>query len=554
MTTRSGADVIAVLLKQTLPSDTPVVFGLPGVHNIALWPSCKNHDIKIVGSRHEQGCAYAADGFARTTGHLGVALVTTGPGAANTLGACGEAWASKSPVLVIATDIPTTQRIPGVYRGVLHECVDQAGMFAPVTKGTFVVRHVDEIASKTAAAIACALQAPQGPAYLEIPTDLLRAPCSPLDETAGPYSLDSDAAQPDTAQPGVAKSDAIAIATAHELLAHSTRPLLWVGGGAKDASVEIVALAERLGAPVITTFSSRGVVPAHHPLCVNGPAHEPAVVAIAESADLVVVIGSDLDHMNSMAWKFPLPANRIAINVDAADANKNYAMTVTISTTAPSGAGLLGPVESRLPWIDVAGINAQIQADLEADDHAIDALEFLRATHAALPAGAAIFCDMAINGYWLSGYYPASAPRSLHYPMGWGTLGFALPASIGAATAGRSTVSFCGDGGALFAIGELATVAQEQLPLTIVVVDDHAYGMLRYGHEHERDDIGTELSPVDFVAIARGFGIEALHVDGFGDQYSRALCSAVETKKPHLIHVSAALMPPRTTTPRWILK
>ena len=131
---RTGADNIAHLLKQTLPKDNAVVFGLPGVHNIALWPSFKQHAIRIIGSRHEQGCAYAADGYARSTGHLGVALCTTGPGAANALGACGEAWASKSPILVIATDIPTTQRQHGVYRGVLHECTDQAGMFAPVTR------------------------------------------------------------------------------------------------------------------------------------------------------------------------------------------------------------------------------------------------------------------------------------------------------------------------------------------------------------------------------------------------------------------------------------
>ena len=111
-----------------------IVFGLPGVHNLALWPACDAAGIRIVGMRHEQGCAYAADGYARATGKLGVALVTTGPGAANTVGAVGEAWASRSPVVVIATDIATTLRRAGAYRGVLHECTDQAALFGPVTK------------------------------------------------------------------------------------------------------------------------------------------------------------------------------------------------------------------------------------------------------------------------------------------------------------------------------------------------------------------------------------------------------------------------------------
>src|SRR5688500_16974003 len=125
------------LLEVLAAHDVEVVFGLPGVHNLAIWEALEKHkSIRMIGVRHEQTAVYAADGYARATGKLGVAVVTTGPGAANTLGATGEAWASGSPVLVIATDIPSTLRQPGVYRGVLHETRDQAAMFAPVTKAT----------------------------------------------------------------------------------------------------------------------------------------------------------------------------------------------------------------------------------------------------------------------------------------------------------------------------------------------------------------------------------------------------------------------------------
>src|SRR5215510_11536269 len=126
----SGAQIIVSELEQ---AGVTVAFGLPGVHNLALWAALRESSIRLIGVRHEQAAAYAADGYARATGKLGVALTTTGPGAANTLGAVGEAWASRSSILVIATDIPTSLRRPGVYRGVLHETSGQADMFRPVT-------------------------------------------------------------------------------------------------------------------------------------------------------------------------------------------------------------------------------------------------------------------------------------------------------------------------------------------------------------------------------------------------------------------------------------
>jgi len=137
--------------------------------------ACARAGIKIVGSRHEQGCAYAADGYARATGRTGVALTTTGPGAANTLGAVGEAWASHSPVVVIASDIATTLRTPGVYRGVLHECVDQGSLFGPVTKARIVVGRADGLRDAVAEALAIATRAPSGAGVPRRPTDLLAA-------------------------------------------------------------------------------------------------------------------------------------------------------------------------------------------------------------------------------------------------------------------------------------------------------------------------------------------------------------------------------------------
>ena len=168
----TGAQVIVDELER---AGVEVCFGLPGVHNLALWAALRESSIRLVGVRHEQAAAYAADGYARATGKLGVAITTTGPGAANTLGAVGEAWASRSPILVIATDIPSGLRRPGEYRGILHETDGQAAMFASVVKSVHVAHAADAVEPAIEAAVRSAVEAPTRPAYLEIATDLLAA-------------------------------------------------------------------------------------------------------------------------------------------------------------------------------------------------------------------------------------------------------------------------------------------------------------------------------------------------------------------------------------------
>ena len=173
----------ALVVRALEQAGVEVVFGLPGVHNLAIWRALADSPIRLVGVRHEQAAAYAADGYARASGKPGVALVTTGPGAANAVGATGEAWACGSPIVVIATDIPAALRQPGVYRGVLHETTDQAAMFGPVTKAQLRVSDASLIEAMLGSALQIAQLPPSRPVYVEIPTDLLlggaRARASP---------------------------------------------------------------------------------------------------------------------------------------------------------------------------------------------------------------------------------------------------------------------------------------------------------------------------------------------------------------------------------------
>src|SRR5689334_10307017 len=203
----TGAQIIVSELEQ---AGVSVCFGLPGVHNLALWAALRESSIRLIGVRHEQAAAYAADGYARATGKLGVALTTTGPGAANTLGAVGEAWASRSPILVIATDIPSSLRRPGEYRGILHETDGQSAMFAPVVKAVHLGLTPDAVAYSAREAVQDALAAPTRPVYLEIATDLLGA------EVPGP-----GASRPPRMEP---TPDLSAV---NALLERAERPLIW---------------------------------------------------------------------------------------------------------------------------------------------------------------------------------------------------------------------------------------------------------------------------------------------------------------------------------------
>jgi acetolactate synthase-1/2/3 large subunit len=523
----NGADVIARALHEYV---IDVAFGLPGAHNLSLWPACEHAGVRIVGMRHEQSCAYAADGFTRVTGKAAAALVTTGPGAANTVGAVGEAWASHSPIAVIATDIPRSLRRPNTYRGVLHECTDQAGLFAPVTKARYVLDDASEIND----VLLAVNSQPFGPVYVGVPHDLLSAPATPggRKHTASRNAM-------------------LELAYLFQALDRSERPLIWIGGGARDAGDAIDVLARRLGAPVVTTYRARGVLPPDHPMLVPAPPHEPEVIELIARADFALIIGSDLDQMNTMQWRLPLPLRRVAVNTDPRDAVKNYAIDHVVTQDASVARNIAEMIPARQPWYgSMHALSLSIRTRLAADPNTSDAIDLLTNTEATLAPDVAVFADMCVAGYWLAGHLRVAQPRALHYPMGWGTLGFALPAAIGASVA-MPSVAFVGDGGALFALGELSALRALNSPCVIVIVDDQAYGMLKYGGQ---DTAANDLPPVDFVAVAHAFNIPAIRVDGFGADYAEALKYALASEAPRVIHVRCALRPPVSTTPFWPLK
>jgi acetolactate synthase-1/2/3 large subunit len=280
------------------------------------------------------------------------------------------------------------------------------------------------------------------------------------------------------------------------------------------------------------------------------------VGALWDEADVVLAVGSDLDGMMTQNWLMPRPPTLISINIDPADAAKNYVPDVILAGDARAVLERLLPQIAPRPGLEdlegrLQAIAAEVAAAVRADDE--QAGSFLEIMDRALPPDAVVVADMCIPGYWLAGYRRVPHPRKLAYPMGWGTLGFGFPASLGAALAGAGpAVCVTGDGGFLYACGELATAVQERIPVTVVLVDDRGYGMLRFDQLRAGDEpFGVDLVQPDFAALASSFGVAATRVDGFGEEFEQALRRSVNASEPEMIIVEAALKPPPTTSPRW---
>jgi acetolactate synthase-1/2/3 large subunit len=323
--------------------------------------------------------------------------------------------------------------------------------------------------------------------------------------------------------------------------------------GAREAVGE---LAHKMAAPVVTTYQAAGLLGPEHPCDVGLPPFVPECGELWDDADLVIAIGSDLDGTSTQNWAQPQPRRMLAINIDADDAMKNYRPDVVLVGDARVVTEALADRVSEDGGVAALASHLERLREetwLRLDEQEPAATEFLRSVARALPDDAVVVADMCIPGYWLGGFYRPPSPRHLLYPLGWGTLGCAFPQALGASLAGRGpTVSFSGDGGFLYAVGELATVAQEQLPLTAVIVDDGGYGMLRYDQRQKGDPLyGVDLKTPDFEALARTFGIEAETVEGLGDEFGGALAQHVRNESPSVLVAKAALDPPPNTSPRW---
>ncbi|MFB9837453.1 thiamine pyrophosphate-binding protein, partial [Actinoallomurus acaciae] len=449
--------------------------------------------------------------------------------------------AAGSPVVLVASEVSTALRRPGTVRGILHESRDQAGIFAPLAKAVYRPRTAAEAGAAVGDAVLTALSWPRGPVYVDIPTNVLSEPLPPIEVSA-----------PARRSPGPGQVDRLAA-----LLREGTGTVIWAGGGVvqSGAETELVALAERLDAPVVTTYAARGSMPPGHPLHVGLPPHEPEVAELIEKTGLLLALGTGFDGMMTRNWRMPLPGRLAVVNCAEEDLAKNLTPDVAVlgdvRTVLTELLGLLTP---RPPGAaeGLAVLREATRGRLRSDPRTAEAMGFLASVESALGEDTVVVCDMAIPGYWYGGYGRVARGRLLQYPVGWGTLGYALPASVGPAADGRPTLVISGDGGLMFALGEFMTLAERRLPVTVLVLDDGGYGMLRYDQEVAGDPIrGTDLRNPEWERLGEAFGVPATVVDGVGAALAGALAEALADPGPRLVVARAALLPPKTTSPRW---
>lgn len=515
---RNGGDLVVETL-HGLGATT--VFGLPGQHALGMFDALRRSGLRYVGLRVENNAGFAADAYGRVTGEAAPLLLSTGPGALTSLAALQEAAAASSPVLAISSQIPSAG-LGGGRHGYLHELRDQQASFRDVVKSVHTVRRASQIPSAIAAAWQSALTAPHGPVWVEIPQDVL------LEETTLPLVTAVDA----TPRELPPRPELIAVA-AHAL-SQARRPVIIAGGGVvrADAAGKLRALAEKLAAPVVTTFGGKGAFPWEHPLSLQSWLEDRHTTDFLEEADVVLVVGSGLGELSSNYYTFRprgrliqieadlgklesnLPA--LGIHADAREALSALLESVTARTDPAAGESARDAVRTVL---------AKVRSRLDAQDLALER-RVLASVREALPATSPSFWDMTILAYWAWSAWPGP----MHSGQGAGGLGYGFPAALGAAAADATgpVLAVSGDGGAMYSIAELATARQYGLPVTWLIVDDGGYGILReYMTDAFGETTGTELARPDFVALAESFGVPAVRTtpEALREDLSKALAA-----------------------------
>jgi acetolactate synthase-1/2/3 large subunit len=382
------------------------------------------------------------------------------------------------------------------------------------------------------------------PAYLGVPADLLGAP---LPGTPSPIAIGPSAPNPDPAS----------VAAALDAL-RGRRVVMWLGARAIEHEDAVGALAARLGARVVTTFGARGLL-ASYAGTITAPPHEPRVAAAIAAADVLLVVGDELAGMTTRNWSMPVPRAIVAVTDDPGLSLGDYPLAArVVGDLGVSLAALLdglGPAPTDAPvGPPTDDLTPAVLDETRADVRTAPGLDLVDAVAHAWPDDGVVVADMCVAGYWLAGYSRQPRPRRLLYPVGWGTLGFALPASIGPASTGRPSLVITGDGGAAMAVGELATMAQEGLPVVVLVVTDGGYGMLRYDQQVAgAPERGVDLLEPVWSDLATAYGfthVEADGIPGVAEVLSTAYADLAHDRRT-LIVLRAALHPPRTTSPRW---
>ena len=489
------------VVRQLEREGVDVAFGIPGVHSLEIYDALVDSDVEHVTGRHEQGVGFMADGYARATGRVGVALVITGPGLTNVATPVGQAYSDSVPMLVISTANATNEGDRG--KGLLHELKDQQGVMESIAAYSERVERVADAPRAVADAFEYLETHRPRPVHVELPTDVLEReePVEPVDRpSASPPSPDEERLE-----------------AAADRLAAAEDPLLVVGGGATGAAEAVRRFVERTRVPVVTTTAGRGVVPTDYELCVGASIRHEAAAEYAASRDFVLALGTELSAQET--GSVDLPADLVHVDVDYANFGNNHDTAIGIVGDCAAAVDRLDELAAERD-VRFEGTRAGVEAarpapiaETAGEDPRHRVLSVLRG---ALDDDAVVVNDMTKLCYEAASRFPTGEPGAFLFPRGYGTLGYGPPAAFGAAVGAtaRQIVALVGDGGFLFTVGDLATAVRYDLGVPIVLLNDDSYDVLE---DVQRRDygrtMGTDIENPEFVPLARSFGAEACRVE-----------------------------------------
>jgi acetolactate synthase-1/2/3 large subunit len=523
---RTGAEIITTLLER---QGVRVVTGIPGGANLPLYDALHASRIRHVLARHEQGAGFIAQGMARASGGVGVCLASSGPGATNLITALADAMSDSIPLVAITGQVPTSLIGTNAFQE-----VDTVRMAAPVVKKTYFVRSVDELLRVVPEAFAVAASGRTGPVLIDVPKDVQTAR---LDVTRWPEA---------GGRVPPPEPDGAAFPVIARLIASAQRPILYVGGGviANGAADAVRKLARRAELFVVSSLHGLGAFPAGDPLFLGmlGMHAAPFTNHALDEADLVVAIGARFDdRATGKASEFCSRATIVHIDADRREIGKLVPAHHSVVGDANAVVEGLLPLIAETKRPSWRARVAELRERNPFPRNAPRACGVLHALAVHLPRSTIVTTDVGQHQMWVAQTYPFTEPRTLLTSGGLGTMGFGLPAAIGAALArpGERVLCITGDGSLLMNVQELATLAELALRVTIVVLNNGHLGLVRQQQElfyGERYCASRFRAEPDFASIARGFGIRGVDVSA-GDHAGLAEALA-HGDGPSLINVA----------------
>ena len=505
------------------------VFGMAGTMPLELYRGLASAGIRHVQCRNEQGASLMADGYARGTGKPGVCTLIGGPGVTNAATGIAQAYCDSQPMLVISGASPAPTHGKGW--GAIHELNDQAAVTAGFTAFSAMIRYPDEVPELIARAYAVFRGSRPRPVHLSLPRDVLPLPV--------------EAEWKARRAPSRPMPDPSVIEDAAQRLAQATRPLVFVGGGAIGTRTPLTYIAERVGAPVLSTNAGKGILPHSHPLSLGCSILQRGSQQALADADVVLLVGSEVAAGDHFLTKLEISGDIIRIDIDPIELTSMYPAAVPIQGDARAAMQALasalahrqptsGRSQGEMRVRDILTRNAAEMTDLEKRHARV--WETLRS---ALPADTIVMGDATQIVYTGSFAMPMELERCWYYSGNYCALGFALPMAIGAKIGAphRPVIAVAGDGGIMFTVNELATAAEERLALPVIVWNNDALKAIADGMDERRiPRISVEPRSPDFVGLAESLGCHATRAAS-AEHLSQSVRAALATDRPTLIEV-----------------